>query len=354
MKAFFKKTGNIGFFDAEFAMDKLNSKRNILDRISGVVDFELFRPILEEAVLNRDKKSKAGAKSYDPVMIFKILILQRIYNISDEDTEYQIIDRLSFKKFLGLASGDKVPDQNTIWAFREKLVVKDTVSDLFNEFFSVIEEQGMIINEGKMIDATFVETPRQRNTREENDKIKSGEGEGLWSDQPNKKRHKDIDARWTKKNTDTFYGYKNHVKVDTKSKFIVNYVVTDASVHDSQVLEDLLEESDRGQHLHADSAYSGEDMEQIIAKYDMINKVHEKGSRNHPLDAEQKENNRTKSTIRVRVEHVFGFMEQSMKGIFVRSIGLDRSFTASGLYNLGYNICRYEQVMRLNLLPVKR
>jgi len=353
MKAIYKSTGNIGIFDAEFALEKLNSKRNILDRISKVVDFEIFRPILVEAVINKDKKSKAGAKPYCPVMVFKILILQRIYNISDEDTEYQIIDRLSFKKFLGLASGDKVPDQNTIWGFKEKLVIKDTVSDLFNKFFSVIEEKGLIINEGQMIDATFVEAPRQRNTRAENEKIKANEGEELWNDKPNKKRHKDIDARWTKKNNDKFYGYKNHVKVDAKSKFVVNYAVTDAAVHDSQVIEDLLEESDSGQPLYADSAYFGEKQEEIIAKYKMINKVHEKGFRDHPLDEKQKANNRTKSTIRARVEHVFGFMEQSMKGIFVRSIGLDRSFATAGLYNLGYNICRYEQIMRLNLLPIK-
>ena len=106
--------------------------------------------------------------------------------------------------------------------------------------------------------------------------------------------------------------------------------------------------------MHADSPYLGQDIEQVIAKYEMVNKVHEKGSKNHPLDDEQKENNRIKSTIRARAEHIFGFMEQSMNGIFVRSIGLDRNFTIAGLGNLGYNICRYEQVMRLNLLPVKR
>lgn len=353
MKALFKKTGNIGIFDTEFSLDKLNSKRNVLDRISNIIDFEMFRLLLEDAVLNKEKKNNAGAKPYDPVIMFKILLLQRLYNISDEETEYQIIDRLSFKKFLGLESGDKVPDQNTIWNFREQLVIKDTVSKLFNEFFYLIDSKGLIINEGQMIDATFVEAPRQRNTREENLKIKAGEGKELWNDKPYKKRQKDIDARWTKKNNDTFYGYKNHVKADTKSKFVVNYAVTDASVHDSQVIEDLLEESDSGQPLYADSAYSGAQQGVIVAKHQMINRVHEKGNKDHPLDEKQKENNRLKSKIRARVEHVFGYMEQSMKGIFVRSIGLERSFTTVGMYNLGYNICRYEQVLRLNLLPVK-
>ena len=222
MKAYFKKNGKIGFFDKDFALEALNSKRNILERISKVINFELFRPILEDAVLNKNKKNNSGAKPYDPVLLFKILILQRIYNLSDEATEYQIIDRLSFKNFLGLASGDKVPDQNTIWSFREKLGEKDTVSDLFNAFHALLQENGLMINEGKMIDATFVEAPRQRNTREENEKIKAGQGDELWNDHPHKKHQKDIDARWTKKNGQTYFGYKNHVKADPGTKLITN------------------------------------------------------------------------------------------------------------------------------------
>ena len=107
MKAYFKKNGKIGFFDKDFALEALNSKRNILERISKVINFELFRPILEDAVLNKNKKNNSGAKPYDPVLLFKILILQRIYNLSDEATEYQIIDRLSFKIFLAYPVGIK-------------------------------------------------------------------------------------------------------------------------------------------------------------------------------------------------------------------------------------------------------
>jgi IS5 family transposase len=133
------------------------------------------------------------------------------------------------------------------------------------------------MHEGKIVDASFTVAPRQRNTREENKTIKEGCGDELWNDNPRKKSHKDIDARWTKKNGETFYGYKNHAKVDTKSKFINKYVVTDASVHDSQPLDELLDESDAGQDFNADSAYTGKDQEEVIDKYEMINKVNEKG-----------------------------------------------------------------------------
>ena len=199
------------------------------------------------------------------------MILQRYYGLGDTQIEYQILDRISFKKFLGLESGDKVPDEKTVWAFRENLTNSGLVEELFAQFVQYLELNELIINEGKMVDASFTVAPRQRNTREENKIIKEGRGDELWNAQPNKKRHKDIDGRWTKKNGETFYGYKNHAKVDTKSKFINNYKVTDASVHDSQPLDDLLTEKDENQDFHADSAYTGVEQEKVISKYKMKN-----------------------------------------------------------------------------------
>jgi IS5 family transposase len=278
------------------------------------------------------------------------MILQRYYGLGDTQIEYQILDRLSFKKFLGLESGDKVPDEKTVWLFRENLTKSGLVKEIFEQFRQYLETEGLIMNEGKMVDASFTVAPRQRNTRDENKMIKEGRGEELWNDKPNKKRHKDIDARWTKKNDETFYGYKNHAKVDTKSKFIDNYEVTDASVHDSQPLDDLLSEEDEGQDFYADSAYTGEEQEKVIDKYKMKNKVNEKGYRNKPLTDEQKTSNREKSKTRARVEHVFGFMEQSMNGLIVRSVGIVRATGIIGLINLTYNLFRYEQVVRLNIL----
>ena len=156
--------------------------------------------------------------------------------------EYQIIDRISFKKFLGLETADKVPDEKTVWLFRKNVTKTGLVEELFTQFNGYLETKELIFNEGQRVDASFTIAPRQRNTREENEKIKKGEGDDLWNDHPHKKRHKDIDARWTKKNNETLYGYKNHAKVDTKSKFINTYTVTDASVHDSQALDALLNE----------------------------------------------------------------------------------------------------------------
>jgi IS5 family transposase len=139
--------------------------------------------------------------------------------------------------------------------------------------------------------------------------------------------------------------------VDTKSKFINTFIVTSASVHDSQATDDLLEEKDKDQELYADSAYTGKKQEETIAQYKMINKVHEKGYKNKPLTEKQKENNTEKSRTRARVEHVFGFMEQSMNGLKLKSIGIARATGIIGLINLTYNLFRYEQVVRSNISP---
>jgi IS5 family transposase len=346
-KQMYKTQGNKGLFDEQFNIELLSNIGNPLDAISKVIDFEIFRYLLEDKMLNKDKKSNAGAKPFDVVLMFKIILLQRYYGLGDKQVEYQIIDRTSFKQFLGLETGDKVPDEKTVWAFREQMTKTGLVDELFGQFIRYLESKGLIFNEGQITDASFTIAPRQRNTREENQQIKNGQGKDLWNDNPHKKSHKDIDARWTKKNNETFYGYKNHAKVDAKSKFINSYVVTDASVHDSQPLDALLNEKDKGQPLYADSAYTGEDQESVISKHVMKNEVHEKGYRNRPLTEVQNANNKIKSKTRVRVEHVFGFMEQSMNGLYLRCVGLVRATGIIGLINLTYNLFRYEQITRL-------
>ena len=145
----------------------------------------MFRESLENKLLNTNKKNNTGAKSYDVVMLFKILILQRYYGLGDSQVEYQILDRTSFKIFLGLETGDKVPDEKTVWSFRERLTRTGLVEELFEQFTSFLEAQELIFNQGQLIDASFTVAPRQRNTREENKKIKNGEGGDLWNEEPN-------------------------------------------------------------------------------------------------------------------------------------------------------------------------
>jgi transposase, IS5 family len=255
----FKRSKAIGFFDEDFRLEKLSKLGDPLARLSKGIDFELFRPVLLDK-LHVEPKDKGGRKPYDYVLMFKIVILQRYYNLSDDQSEYQICDRLSFMRFLKLTIADDVPDSKTIWHFRERLVDLELVDVLFDLFKTKLEELGLIVHEGKIVDASFVEVPKQRNSRDENKQIKDGETPAAWKENENKLEQKDTDARWTKKNGVSFYGYKNHVKCEQTNKFITGYTVTDASVHDSQPTPGLLNKEDEGQPLYADSAYVGEEL----------------------------------------------------------------------------------------------
>ena len=327
----------ISMFAEEAQLNRLSKLGDSLEKLK-IINFEAFRSLLEKA-FQKNRKSKAGRPSFDVVMMFKILVLQRLFNLSDDQTEYQITDRMSFQRFIGLSLGERVPDAKTIWLFRDTLTKSGVIQELFVMFDSMLASEGIITHGGTIVDATFVDAPRQRNSRDENNQIKNGETPEEWKEKPHKLAQKDTDARWTKKNNETHFGYKDHVKVDADSKIITDYETTPANVHDSNEFTDFLDKDD--QVVYADSAYVGKEIPDHVE-----NRVCEKGYRNNPLTEEQKQHNREKSKIRCRIEHVFGFMTVSMHGLTIRSIGLERAKFQIGLTNLVYNICRYAIINR--------
>ena len=285
------------FFDEAERLAKLTKLKDPLEALKQHIDFEIFRPQLT-AVFSKERKSAAGRKAYDVVMMFKVLILQRLYNLSDEQAEFQINDRQSFQRFLGLHLGSAVPDFSTVWLFREALTSAEVIKPLFETYGAILEKQGVVTKAGTIVDASFVEVPRQRNTREENETIKQGQTPSGWENQPHKLSQKDLDARWTKKNHETFYGYKNHIRADADSAIITDYTVTNAAVHDSQALPELIGPQNKDENLFADSAYKSVKTDEKLAELGITNYVHEKGARNRPLNDLQKEFNRLKSQVR--------------------------------------------------------
>lgn len=330
----------LGFWDWEKRHRYLEEKQDILVKLNEWIPWEEFREILNQTQ-TKERKSKAGRKAIDPVRMFKLLILQRLYGISDEALEYQVNDRLSFMKFVGLGIEDRVPDATTVWLFRQKLVEQKLAEELFEKFEGYLQRQGYQAEGGQMIDATLIPVPKQRNSREENEIVKSGKIPEDWKEQPRKKRQKDCDARWTKKNQENHFGYKNHINVDVKYKFIRKYAVTAASVHDSRMFAAVLDGSNTGDGVWADSAYGSQIREEVLALMGMESHIHEKGSRNHPLSEAQKARNKERSGTRARVEHIFGTFVTSMGGKMERVIGHARIETQIILKNLAYNLRRY-------------
>ena len=332
-----KNKNQNGLFDNQDRMTKLILLKDPLVAIGETIDFNAFRPLLESTTI-QEPTNKGGRPPFDRVMLFKALVLQKLYGLSDEQLEYQINDRLSFMRFLNLTLADKVPDQKTFWLFRDALTKTGAIDEAFVLFRDKLRRHGYMIQEGKIVDASIVKAPIQRNSREQNEKIKNGELPTDWTE--NKKRQKDVDANWTRKNGKNYYGYKNHIKIDAKSKLIDEFEVTQASVHDSQVVEELLDETDSGQPCWADSAYDSKEIRKVLRKYKMGCRIHKKGNRHVTLTKKQREANTFKSRTRARVEHIFASIRNRVNGLQVRCIGFARSTADITMQNLVYNMTR--------------
>ena len=172
-----------------------------------------------------NRKSDANRKPFDPVLMMRVFFLQRLHGLSDKQIEYQVKDRMNFREFLDIENVDDIPDENTVWKYEDMPAKTGTWDRLFAKFTEHLDSLGLIVNEEKIIDARFVTAPRQRTDREEDKRIKAGKGGSLWKDRPHKKCHKDVDARWAKKRGETHFGYKAHVVVCRKTKFVRDYEV---------------------------------------------------------------------------------------------------------------------------------
>jgi hypothetical protein len=360
-------------FDLENRYTSLSQTGDPLERLNALIDWEIFRPLLAR-IDAKARKSAAGRKPTCRLLLFKMLLLQRLHGLSDERLQYQVTDRLSFMRFLGIELAGNIPDARTVWAFRESLRHHQLVEALFERLNQALRDQGITLKSGQIIDATFVPVPSQRNSRDDNALIKAGAVPLAWVQsqantdtdsktnantnippQFHKLAHKDLDARWTKKGGQRHYGYKNHLNIDKDTKLITACACTPAHVHDSQVLETVLRAPDvGGPTVWADSAYRSEAQEQDLKRSGHDSQIHERAYRNQVLTPTQKLSNTEKSRVRARVEHVFGAMENDMGGIFVRSIGLARAQVNVGLMNLTYNLKRIETLIRLKVFAFDR
>lgn len=343
-----------GFFDIDERLADLSAKGDDLERLAGVVDFELFRAALEAAV-SRGDRSKGGRPPFDAVLMFKILLLQAMHSLSDERAEYLIKDRLSFMRFLGLSLSDAVPDANTIWTFREALKKAEAIDALFARFAETLRSSGFLAMRGQIVDATIVAAPKQRNTIAEKQAIKEGRVPDDWQDKPAKLAQKDRDARWTVKYTKAkpredgslpavdlaipAFGYKNHVSIDRAHGLIRAWTTTNAAAHDGARLEDVLDRSNTASDVWADTAYRSAKNEAMLAARGLVSRIHRKKPKGKPMPERTRIANAQKSKIRSKVEHVFAH-QKGLMGLCVRTIGIARAKVKIGLANIAYNMRR--------------
>ncbi|MCJ8336147.1 MAG: IS5 family transposase [Epibacterium sp.] len=348
--------GQLGFFDLEDRYAQLSKAGDPLEKLASVVDFEPFRYRLLKA-LKRSDGAKGGRPPYDPILMFKILILQALYGMSDDQAEFQIRDRLTFIRFLGLGPGDAVPDAKTIWLFREHLTRAGAVETLFARFDTLLRDKGYLAMSGQILDASLIPALRQHLDDGEKAAIKDGESAAeIWPDQPAKAAQKDVDARWTVKHSRAkpvaegekakpdiaipVFGYKNHIGIDRRYGLIRTWLVSDAAAHDgARLREGLVDSSNFASDVWADTAYRSGENERYLKAIGKVSRIHRKKPKGKPLPRRTARANAAKSAVRSRVEHVFAEQKARMK-LVVRTIGIARARTKIGLANLAYNMKR--------------
>ncbi len=346
--------GQPGLFDAEERLRWLLASGDPLERLRAVVDFEAFRAELE-AALPRADRNRGGRPPWDAVLMFRVLVLQVLYTLSDDQAEYQLRDRLSFMRFAGLALQDVVPDAKTIWLYREQLTRAGALARLFARFDAMLAERGFLAMGGQIVDATVVEARRPRLTKDEKQTLRDGSTPAGWSKA--RTRQIDRDGRWTIKRgrkakppegaprqataeiAVPMFGYKNHLGVDRAHEFIRRFVVTDAARHDGAQLVSVLDPANTGSGVWADTAYRSKANLELLDRRGLRPEFQRAKPRGRPMPAHIARGNATRARVCSLVEHVFAAETRCM-GLVVRCVGLVRATARIMLANLAYNMRR--------------
>lgn len=344
--------GQSGFFDVDDRLRWLNEAGDPLVRLAAVVDFELFRGELERALMRSDR-AKGGRPPYDAVVMFRLLVLQTLYTLSDEQAEYQVRDRLSFTRFVGLGLGDPVPDAKTLWLFREQLTRAGAIATLFERFDRLLRDADYLAMGGQIVDATVVEARRPRLTGEEKTIVKGGgtpagwskakaaqiDKDGRWTLKRGRKRPPKADERVAMELVVPCFGYKNHVTIDRRHGFVRRYTVTHAAAHDGAQLAAVLDPDNTASGVWADTAYRSQDNLAMLARRGLVERLQRPKPRGKPMAPNMRRGNARRASVRVAVEHVFAVQKRRL-GLVIRTVGKARAEAKLGLANLVTNMLR--------------
>lgn len=321
-------------FAAEEREAKLDRLGDVLQVMEKHIDFKALAAEVDRAA-PRPSRGRGGRPPFPTELMIRALILQHLYNLSDEQMEFQLLDRLSFQRFVGLRHSSQIPDRTTFWTFRERLTVAKAGEALFEAVNRQLAQHGYIARGGQMIDASLIPVPRQHVRPEEKELIEQQATPIDWS--PAQRRQKDTDATWTKKHGKSYFGYKVSVSADRRYKLIRQLKVSTAKANDTLHLEDVLDTANTSRDLYGDKGYvDGEREARLKAKGWRVH-IQRKAEKGKPLSACQERRNTRIARVRARVEHVFAAMAQR-GGTLRRGIGLDRAtFQLTGkaaTYNL--------------------
>jgi IS5 family transposase len=306
------------------------SKRDrFFESVNVVID---WKPI--EAALRGIHDSKMGRPSIPPLLLFKVLLIQRWYGLGDPAAEDALNDSRAFARFVGLSLGQAAPNYSSISRFRTELVRRGLMEPLIKQLMAQIDAKGLVLREGTLMDATFVPSaarppsaPRAKKPPAPNiksapdaptdivpepDPAAQGHAEPAPEDPftAGKRSRVDPDARWAKKGRQAFFGYKLHIAADQGHRFVRAHRVTLANVNDCTVGPELVQ-PDGGAH-YGDKGYPSQPLRETLAKHGLADGVMQLGTKHYPLRPSERRRNRTLAGIRCEVEGVFGEMKRRL------------------------------------------
>ena len=309
-----------GQFDLADSLLGNNQKLNQqLDKIQRLVDWNPF-----SARLSRIYSSSTGRPSHPVLLLFKCLLLQAWYNLSDYALEEVLDDRLSFRRFVGLSVSEIAPDHSVFSRFRDQLIQHKIHEQLFNELDRQLEGRGLIVKKGTLVDATVIEAaPKKPHQNEDGTAGKSPQ---------------DPEADWTKKGGKYLFGYKAHLGVDQGSELIRRIAITPAHVHDGEMLGQVIGGDE--EWAFADKAYDSAKNHKILQDKNVANGILMKGTVKRKLSVVEKMCNRVLSKFRCPVERVFGTMKRTYRYSRARYLGLRKNGLQLTITSMAYNLRR--------------
>ena len=334
-------------FAAKEREQKLDRKGDLLATLEKPVDFTALA-LEVDRIAPRTSDKRGGRPSYPTELMVRVLILQQLYNLSDDSVEYQLLDRLSFQRFCGLLHSSSIPDAKTVWVFRERVRKAGGSATLFEAVQRQLQRHGYIARGGQIVDATLVEAPIQHLRKEEKALVKQAATPAHWT--PAKRRQKDTDASWTKKHGKSHHGYKLSVSVDRRYKLIRKRHISTAKEHDTNHFERLLDPANTSQEVWADKGYEDRPREQRLQANGWRLQLQRKAKRGKSQSNCQKQRNRRIASPRARVEHVFGAMV-AMGGKGIRTLGLARAEFVISLKATVYNLRRLCTLKDSGMVP---
>lgn len=311
------------FTQASFADLMINLKKGLnesLDKVNVLIN---WKPI--EQLLAVIYNSPRGPKSYPPLTLFKALLIQTWYDLSDYQLEEALDDRLSFRRFVGIGASDSVPDHSTFSVFRSQLRQLQLIEKIFAQVNQQLEIQGQIVKKGTIVDATLVEAAVKKPDQKDNGDAGTSKV--------------DIDAEWVCKGSKRYFGYKAHMSVDSDKGFILKATLTKAKCFEGHVLEEIL--PDKQEWVFADKAYESKNNEQLLKTRGIKNGIMRKAARYIKLESTHRLRNRLISKTRQKIEKTFGTLKRWYGYTKVRYIGLKRNELQMFLLCIGFNLKKW-------------